>query len=115
MKALKYLLQAPMTYYHMFALVETHKLKTQFNTIRNKFMFEAKRHISFNAAHPSASSELGSHGGEMLAWRRHLNISPVDPSVLSQLAVHTMQPVSIAACIVRFKHFSLVLVTHLFT
>ena len=93
-KAFGYLLRAKMGYYHAFALVETHKIASQHLQVKNKFLHEAKRHIAFNPALPT--SERGSHGGEMIAWQRHLNISPVDPSVLSSIAEYTMQPPSIA-------------------
>ena len=47
----------------------------------------------------------------MIAWQRHLNISPVDPHILSHIAAYTKQSASLAGCIVRLKHFSLLLVS----
>ena len=47
----------------------------------------------------------------MVAVRSHLLSSPIDPSILNNLAAHFSAPIRFSACIIRFKDLSVILCT----
>ena len=92
--------------YHALAFVEHHKTNQEqiINTCsqhnRRAYVTEAE-----------TTSEHGSHGGEALAFQKHLNTMPIDQMILDEIHESTGSKLRMTAAYVRLKSFTLLLIT----
>ena len=86
------------------ALVELHDTDTC--SVRDWFRLQG-----FSAdLSPAEPTPEGTHGGELIAVRSHINSTPVPGEVLQVLQEHAQEPSRFSARIIRLKHLSVLLV-----
>ena len=101
--------------YDMLCLLEMHVPESDTLEVISRF---AKHHYeckgSLNPARPTGLG--GNHGGELVAAKKHLDSSPVDPHVLSQIQLASTTPLSLAARFSRLQHVTiLIIMVYLFS
>ena len=87
--------------FHIWSLLETRV--TAANSATQSDYFE-KRARKFIASHAIPSEDGGmAHGGELISPMHHLNISPIDNSVLLYINAQTGSPLRICATYIRLE------------
>ena len=87
--------------FHIWSLLETRV--TAANSAAQSDYFK-KRARKFIASHAVPSEDGGmAHGGELISPMHHLNISPIDDSVLLYIKSQTGSPLRISAAYIRLK------------
>ena len=104
-KAKNYLFSKHMAHFQTVALVETHRVESQ--QVIDHF---ARYHRTAYANPAIKTSDNGSHGGEVIANHSHLNTMPIDQIILHKIAEYSQQPVCFAACYIRLKFLTFLLV-----
>ena len=104
-KAKNYLFSKHMAHFQTVALVETHRVESQ--QVIDHF---ARYHRTAYANPAIKTSDNGSHAGEVIANHSHLNTMPIDQFILDKIAEYSQQPVCFAACYIRLKFLTFLLV-----
>ena len=92
--------------YQIWSLLETRSTAAGLPAQTDLLKKRARRSVA-TAAVPSTAGGMA-HGGELIAFNHHLNMSPIDSSILQYILSKTGAPLRICAVYIRLKKFTFV-------